>query len=326
MEPQKPYNSANSRSPQQSQNFDFTRLVRVAKRHWKVFAVVVVVSALVGVIISMPAFMTSKYKSTAVVYPTNIEAYSDESETEQLLQYFEAGSVRDSIIEKFNLYEVYGIDPSAPSARYYLLQEYNDNFVTGKTAYESVLLEVSNEDPQLAKKMADEVLRQVNLKFNDVVHQRSLRKAESYRKQMAYQASVLDSLENLIAEVSTENRVLEYGSQTRELVRGYVNALSSNQTADLDKIETWLEETQAKGSLLRMLQNLSYMGTAQYNEINRGYMEYRELAYSDLNYMDVVVEPEVSDKKYWPVRWLIVVLCVVVGVLMTFVVLGLMRP
>ncbi len=173
--------------------------------------------------------------------------------------------------------------------------------------------------------MAEEVLRQVNLKYNEVVRYRSMRKADSYRKQMVYQSTVLDSLENLISDVSTKNRVLDYGSQTRELVRGYVDALSANRTSDLDTIGKWLEETQEKGSVLRMLQNLSYMGTMQYHNMNQEYMAFRELAYSDLNYMDVVVEPEVSDKKYWPVRWLIVALCIVAGTLMTFVVVGFMR-
>lgn len=296
------------------------------RRHWKIFAVVAIVSAVVGVVISLPVFMTPKFKSTAVVYPTNIKPYSDESETEQLLQYFEAGSVRDSIIQKFDLYQRYDIDPKAKSARYYLLQEYNDNFVTSKTAYESILLEVSDEDPELAEAMAEEVLRQVNLKYNAIIRERSRRRADSYYTQMMYQRSVLDSLENLISEISTENRVLDYGNQTRELVRGYVNALSANQTSDLDKIGKWLEETQEKGSVLRMLQNLSYMGTTQYHEMNKGYMFFRELEYGNLNYMDVVVEPEVSDKKYWPVRWLILVVCVMGGTLMTFVVIGLMRP
>lgn len=309
----------------ESRNFDFSRLVNVVRRNLLVFIIVGVAAAIVGVIISMPVFMTPKFKSTAVVYPTNIQVYSDESETEQLLQYFQAGSIRDSIIEIFDLYERYEIDKNDPSARFYLLEEYNDNVVVSKTAYESVLLEVTDEDPVIAKRMADEILHQVNLKYNEVVNERSMRKAESYQKQMRYQATVLDSLEALISDVSTENRVLDYGNQTRELVRGYVNALSANQTQDADMLQDWLQTTQEKGSVLRMLQNLSYMGTTQYNELNKGYMYYRELAYSELNYIDIIVSPEVSTKKYWPVRWLVVVISVVTALLVALIVIGVLR-
>ena len=306
-------------------NLDFTAIYEIVLRNWKVFAAVVVVSALIGVVVSMPAFMTPKFKSTAIVYPINITPYSDESETEQLLQFFEAGSVRDSLIEKFDLYANYDIEPDAKSSRFMLLQEYSDNFVTSKTAYESILLEVTDEDPQLAKDMADEVLRQVNLKYNEVVNRRSLLRAESFAEQMKYQSSVLDSLETLITQLSTENRVLEYGSQTRELVKGYVNALSTNREQDLETLEGWLMDTREKGSVLRMLQNLSYMGTMQYNDVNGNYLFYREQAYSNLNYMDIVLEPEVADKKYWPVRWLIVALCMVTGSLVALIAVGFLR-
>lgn len=306
-------------------NLDFTSIYEIIVRNWKTIAVVVVVSAIVGVVISMPMIMTPKFKSTAIVYPANIEPYSDESETEQLLQYFEAGSVRDSIIEKFDLYSHYDIKPDAKSARFYLLQEFSDNFVTSKTSYESILLEVTDEDPEMAKAMADEVLRQVNLKYNDVVNSKARLQAESYYNQMTYQAAVLDSLENIISELSTENRVLEYGSQTRELVKGYINALSTNRSQDLETLETWLDDTRQKGSVLRMLQNLSYMGTQQYSEVNRSYLYYREKAYSNLSYMDIVLEPEVADKKYWPVRWLIVAVCMVTGFLAALIAVGFLR-
>ena len=50
-------------------NLDFTSIYEIIVRNWKTIAVVVVVSAIVGVVISMPMIMTPKFKSTAIVYP-----------------------------------------------------------------------------------------------------------------------------------------------------------------------------------------------------------------------------------------------------------------
>jgi capsular polysaccharide biosynthesis protein len=304
----------------ESKSFDFKWLIRVVKANLRLFLLVAVLSAIVGMVISLPVFMTPKYKSTAVVYPTNIELYADESETEQLLQFFEASSVRDSVIEKFGLYQVYDIEAEAENSRYYLLEEYRNNVRVSKTKYESVLLEVISEDPQLAKDMADEIIRQVNVKYDYVINDRSERVAQSFQKQIVYQKTVLDSLESLISRISMENDVLDYGSQTRELVRGYVDALSRNGTAGVNKdLAQLITNTQEKGSLLRMLQNLSYMGTQQHDYLSKKYLEQKVLAEGDLTYTDIIVEPEMADKKFWPVRWMVLVITTISALLFTLV-------
>jgi capsular polysaccharide biosynthesis protein len=309
-----------------SKNFDFAWLIGIVRDNFRLFVVVGVVAAILGVVISMPVFMTPKYKSTAIVYPSNVKPYSDESETEQLLQFFEASSIRDSIIEKFDLYEVYEIDPNEEASRHAILEEFQDNFRVGKTKYESVKLEVIDEDPELAKAMADEVLNQINLKYDRVVNERATKIGRSFAKQLAYQRTVLDSIESLISRISRENEILEYGSQTRELVRGYVQALAKNGTQGVsDELKDLLENTQEKGSLIRMLQNLSYMGTMQYDYLSKKYLDQRVLFEGDLNYIDVIVEPEVPDKKFWPVRWLILVISVGLALLTTLVLIILFK-
>ncbi|MCZ4409855.1 Wzz/FepE/Etk N-terminal domain-containing protein [Cryomorphaceae bacterium 1068] len=310
----------------ESKSFDFKWLIGVVKANLRLFILVAVLSAIVGVVISLPVFMTPKYKSTAVVYPTNIVVYADESETEQLLQFFEASSVRDSVIEKFDLYTVYDIERDAENSRFYLLEEYRNNVRVSKTKYESVMLEVIAEDPQLAKDMADEVIRQVNIKYDNVINDRSNLIAESFQKQLTYQKTVLDSLESLISRISTENDVLDYGNQTRELVRGYVDALSRNGTAGVNKdLAQLITSTQEKGSLVRMLQNLSYMGTMQYDFLSKKYLEQKVLAEGDLTYTDLIVEPEVADKKFWPVRWLVLVITMISALLFTLVMVLLLK-
>lgn len=310
----------------ESKSFDFKWLIGVVKANIKLFILVAILAAIAGVIISLPVFMTPKYKSTAIVYPTNIKLYADESETEQLLQYFEASSVRDAVIEKFGLYRVYEIEADQENSRFYLLEEYRNNVRVSKTKYESVLLEVISKDPQLAKEMADEIIHQVNVKYDHVINERSYLIAESFQKQLFYQRSVLDSIESLISQISTQSDVLDYGSQTRELVRGYVDALSKNGTAGVnDDLKSLITSTQEKGSLVRMLQNLSYMGTLQYDYLSKKYLDQRVLYQGDLNYTDIIVEPEVADKKFWPVRWLVLVITVVSALLFTLVMILLFK-
>ena len=50
---------------------------------WKIHLILItIISSAIGVFISSPIVMVPKYKSTAIVYPVNIYAYSKESRVE----------------------------------------------------------------------------------------------------------------------------------------------------------------------------------------------------------------------------------------------------
>ncbi|MCA1751802.1 MAG: Wzz/FepE/Etk N-terminal domain-containing protein [Cryomorphaceae bacterium] len=307
----------------ESREFNFKSLVDLLIARWKVFLIVAIIGAVVGVVISLPVFMTPKFKSVAVVYPVNTMTYSDESETEQLLQIFESSSVRDSIIEKFDLYKRYDIERGAPSSRFYILEEFNDRFTVSKTLYESVRLEVYDEDPELARAMADEMLYRVNEKFNLLANERGRNLAHSYKTQMDYQTTVIDSIEAMVSAISSEKGLVEYEAQSRELVRGYVESLKGGSDAFKDEVRKLMGNTSESGSSVMMLQKVSEGAVEKLTQIEERYLFWREYAFRDINYIDVVVSPETPDKKAWPVRWLIVVLSAGAALLLALVLVAL---
>jgi len=310
----------------ESQNFDFTSIVKIVRENFKIFVIVAIVAVALSAIFSGPSFIKPRYKSVAVVYPVNISLYSDESQTEQMLQMFEASLIRDSLINKFNLYERYEIDKGEPSSKFYLYQEYNDRVVTSKTQYESILLEVFDEDPEVAKQMADEVLHQVNNTVKYLRNRRGLNKSESFRVQMDFQLMLIDSLERKIRDLSKEKRLLSYEAQTRELVRGYVDELAKNKNSDATKeLRDWLENLQESGSLLQTLQNVNDYAAEQYGVLAMKFLDWRAIAYEDLDYIDVVVSPDVADKKSWPVRWIIVMTTLIGALLLTLILLSIVK-
>ncbi len=311
-----------------SQNTDFSSVLALVREYFKIFLIVGVLAAVLGAVLTIPALMPPKFKSVAVVYPINVETYSDESETEQLLQYFEAPSIRDSIVKKFDLYNRYAIDQSEPTAKFYLIGEYNDRVTSSKTLYESVRLEVMDEDPEMAKRIADEVLKQVNLKINSLINQWGASKARSFKEQLAFQAFVIDSIESHISKLSVDNRLLDYGAQSRELVRGYIELSKTNRgegTKAFNDVESWIESAQKTGSKVKMLQNQSYFASVRHDILAEEYLEWREKATSQIDYLQVVVSPEVPAKKSWPVRWLLVVISVAGALLFTAVLITIVR-
>lgn len=310
----------------ESKEFNFKSLIDLVIERWRLLLLVAVAGIVVGVIVSMPAVMKPRFQSVAVVYPVNTVKYGDESETEQLLQVFESSSVRDSIIERFDLYSHYGIKRGAPQSRFYVLEEFNDRFVVRKTMYESVRLEVSDEDPQLAKDMASEMLRLVDQKFNLLANVRGRNMAMSFKKQLDYQAAVMDSVEDLIRLISTEKGLLDYEAQSRELVRGYIEASKGGNKQLKDELQDWMAKAQEGGSMVKMLQRVNEYAAESRGDVEESFLFWNEFAYRDVNYIDVIVEPEVADKKAWPVRWLVVVISTGAALLMAIVLIALGNP
>ena len=84
-------------------NFNNLSLIQlIIKWKWHIL-IITVVAALCGAIFSSSRFITPLYKSEAILYPANVFPYSEESETEQMLQIINSQSIADSIIEKYDL-------------------------------------------------------------------------------------------------------------------------------------------------------------------------------------------------------------------------------
>ena len=128
-------------------NFNNLSLVQlILKWKWHII-IITVAAALCGAIFSSSIFITPLYKSEAVAYPANISPYSDESETEQMLQIINSLSIMDSIIEKYDLWTDYEIDKNDKFARTYMLSEYRSKIKIAKTPYEAVSITVMDKDP-----------------------------------------------------------------------------------------------------------------------------------------------------------------------------------
>ena len=77
---------------------------------WKKSIVLVgVISFILSAFISSPIVIKPKYKSYIKAYPSNVSKYSEESPTEQMLQFLESDIIRDKLIEEFDLMKHYQI-------------------------------------------------------------------------------------------------------------------------------------------------------------------------------------------------------------------------
>jgi capsule polysaccharide export protein KpsE/RkpR len=286
----------------------FTGTIQLLLKYWRLFAVVALAALILSAIFSGPTFIKPRYRSTATVYPVNLNSYSIETRTDQLLQLLESNSIRDSLIKKFDLVKVYDVDTVANGGYYALYNEFADRVDISKTRYESVQIEVVDEDPWRARDLVSAMLDQVNLLARRLQREKSLEVLGIAERAMKHERQKLDSVEARLHQLRQGSGLLAYEAQARELTKGYVRMLGSNDVsqAKKDEVQAMIREMELKGGEFRQLTELSDLFRGNYDRLLTDY----EKAYSDvtkeLTYTNVVVHPEVSDKKVYPVRWLIV--------------------
>ena len=171
-------------------NFNNLSLVQlILKWKWHII-IITVAAAICGAVFSSSAFITPLYKSEAVAYPANINPYSDESETEQMLQIINSQSIMDSIVEKYDLWSDYKIDRNDNFAKTYMINEYQSKIKISKTPYEAVSITVSDKDPFVASNIAKDILNFYDKKVHDLHNQKVGEVVALYERMLHFRLSL----------------------------------------------------------------------------------------------------------------------------------------
>ena len=294
-------------------NFNNLSLVQlVLKWKWHII-IITVVAALCGAIFSSSMFITPLYKSVAVAYPANISPYSDESETEQMLEIINSASIMDSVVEKYNLWEDYKINKADQFAKTYMINEYRSKIKIGKTPYEAVSVTVMDKDPFVACDIAKDILNFYDQKVHDLHTSKVAEVVDMYDMQLKMKQQDIDSLKQALTNLATNYGVLNYSGQLREVTRGFING--SNKANELK------QNLEQYGADAVDLETKIIAEANTYSLIKKDYEQNLRFFNSHLTYSNIVTEPFPADKKSFPVRWVVVALCGLGALLLSIVVI-----
>ncbi len=281
----------------------------IAKWRFHLLAIVII-AAILAMIFSGPAFITPLYKSHAIAYPANVEPYADESETEQMLQILNSQDITDSMIAHFDLAKHYEINPDYKYFKTALYDTYHEHVSINKTPYESVRIEASDKSPDTASMMVDALLDFYDKKIAHLHKSKSKEVIEMYGIQLYKKRKVLDSLKRELTRLGVEEGLLEYESQSQEIMKGYLGTIDGTNRSQINSKEVErLRKNMEKGSgqLIELVHMIGYEAAA-YVEVKLDYEMAQRFYDSNLSYSNIISAPYPSDKKSYPIRWLIVLL------------------
>lgn len=278
--------------------FNNTSLFKVIfKWKWHIIAITVI-AAVLGAVFSGPTFITPKYKSEAILYPSNVSAYSDETFTEQMLQIMESQDIMDSVVKNFDLMKHYEIGKDYKYWKTALIGEYRDNVSISKTPYDAVKIKVLDKDPQIACDMVNDIIRLYDQKVGKLHKIKRWETVQMYKKQLDEKSIFIDSLKKELSEITGNNDIINYSYLSGENSIAYFNSnlKKDNETND------FLPEVI---SLIELISNESM----NYTDVRLEYEQELRFYNADMTFSNVISEPFAADKKSYPVRWVIVSLC-----------------
>lgn len=289
--------------------FDNQHLLDTIWKWRKHLIIVGVLAIILSAVFSSSTFITPKYRSTARVYPSNnIYTFSDESESEQLLEFINSQDIKLRMIDAFNLSDVYRIKKTDPHYLTYILAEFNDNVRFRKTEYETIEITVLDADPKRACAMCDSVVTFLDEKIRSIHRVKYQEVTKITKEDMKHYSQQIDSVETILDTLRRKYNILDYTAQAKEITKGMVKVLAEQKqnSGGGKELEQWLKNFSEKGGRFEKLQMEKQFMVNQLDSATKAYIQSLSGADKKISYGQIVQHPVVADKKAYPVRWLIV--------------------
>jgi capsular polysaccharide biosynthesis protein len=302
--------------------FNSSSILDILSR-WKVhLAVIVVLAAILSMFLSSSVIITPLYKSYSIIYPSNVAPYSDETETEQMIQILQSGDIRDNVIKKFRLADHWKLDSNDRHFTSLLNWVYSKWVKINKTPYDAVRIEVWDPDPVMACDMVNAIMEFYNMKVRIMHKEKFLEVVQNYEPIIQQKKGKLDSLTQRAQELGMKFGLMAYESQSREVMRSILGTSGGSRYSEALKYKKNLEE---KGGEMLMIQELMRAEAEEFAffklDYDRALLNYNR----EYTHLNLLTKPIPADKKSYPIRWLIVVVSVLAVLFLTILVIGIIE-
>lgn len=261
--------------------------------------VFVLIAGIMAVIFSSPMFIEPKFESYAVLYPASTNTFSDESETEQMLEILASTDIMFRIIEAFNLPEHYDIEEDDPRFKHRIVKAYSDNVNFKKTPNEAAIITVRDKDPEVASNMVDSIIKFYNEKILGINVSKTKELVFIYRNEKDKKMKEIDSLGRAVTTLRIDYGLLHMPAQVEKYTEAIYMGKSLPEAREV--LGNWKE----MGAEYLKTDSLYFYAIADYQKIKSFYESAVRDTQKFQTYTHIISSPFPTDKKVYPVRWVI---------------------
>ena len=300
----------------------------------KPIMLVSITAAILSAVVSL--LMKERYKSAVVLYAEqqhsfgaqlledvqkeDLLTFGEEEDAERLLQMINSDQVRNKVIEKYELWDVYEIQRDQRGANTLIAREYQDNVSAELTKFGSVEVAVLDEKPERARDMANDIALFADSVANRMRSERAMtafKYAEASLQSALNEVQVMEDSMKVLQEMG----VYSYLDQIAALTEMYGTAIAEGHPDRAQQLKAQMDFLSKYGTTYVNLETNLKEAYAKLNVLRKRYDLMKIDVESNIPVMRVVDYASAADKKSFPIRWLIVAMSTLSAFVFTFILL-----
>ncbi|SDJ77554.1 Chain length determinant protein [Catalinimonas alkaloidigena] len=235
--------------PAQSSNL--IELVHLLKR-WRKHLIIITGLAALGSL-AYVLLLPNYYRSRASFIPYSAQSldprslasedpeyiFGDSRDLDRTMAIGTSAEMFDSLIQQFDLYQHYKINADDPLKRFRAFQRLSKHLAIETTERDAVAVTVEDTDRELAARMANAVVDNINAFYRKALYQKESDIVNTLKESMAIRQSLIDSLQKEVAQVRKTYGIF-YDEATSESSQGAI------LTSELTRTYLRLEDERAR--------------------------------------------------------------------------------
>lgn len=209
-----------------NQNDNLLGLISVIYKWRNNILLTCVLAAILSVVGSL--LLPNYYKSTTVFYaaspdlakPSPIGAmeadqdfYGEDEDLDRLFSISSSSEVVDYLINKYNLYEHYDINPDSKKGPFKIRERFNKMYKTLKTKFGALQLSVEDKDPEIAAAIANDARTKINDITQALIKQSQSQLLETYKTNIVQKDLAVKTLSDSLYRMREKYSIYNTESQ-----------------------------------------------------------------------------------------------------------------
>jgi len=260
--------------------------------------------------------MTPLYLSTAVVFPAatssvsfseqrNAKAaamdFGEEEQAEQLVQILQSSRIRDKVVTEFDLMKHYQINANGANKYFKLNEAYNNHISFNRTRFGSIRIDVLDENPALAAKIANKIVDLIDTVKNEMIAERTVPAFKVNERKLAQMKRDRDAILRKLDSLADLGVIaLDVRSN---LFQAYVDSKNPEDRAELKKK---IDVNMKYGAMYDGLEYMRNEKIVKIEDFNISYEQAESDANTKFNHKFIVERAVKADKKEKPKRSVII--------------------
>jgi hypothetical protein len=183
-------------------------------KYYKPMIIFPMIAAITALIVSF--LLHKKYEAHAEIFPTYFSTLDQnldnpslgyDVDADRLLKVLYSETLKDSIVNKFNLVKYWDIDTTLKNYKFYLNKKFEKNIKFNRTTAMSIVITVYTYDANFSIQIVNEIINQVNVNRERMLKTNIKAAYESNKEELTATKALMDSVLIKIKNKRSENDI-----------------------------------------------------------------------------------------------------------------------